>query len=247
MMKARKASTLCALLGLTVSSAAQGQTASFHNSDVLPITATLLDGVRTGLDTEIRLRKEFQQLLASYKTREQYGACTAEVAMAEEGQKIMGQIATLPDNVTPAEFQRLMEKMDAEMKALLKQRCGADVDVDWPIGKRSTKLEEIEAQAAAAVNPSADLPVPELDGESPEDAGDNELPRAGISVRAYQILKERIVPFCMAYEDGLIKLDGNPVQIPGSGRNIYWVFTAQEAAYIAPRCKELMALLAELL
>ena len=247
MMNAKKASTLCALLGVTVSSAAQGQTASFHNSEILPITATLLDGFRTGLDTEIRLRKGFQQLVASYKTPEQYAACQGEVAMTEEGQKIMLQFANLPDNVTPAEFQRVMEKMDVEMKALIKQRCGADVNVDWPSGKRAAKLEEIEARAAAAVDPSADDPGPEPDGESPGDPGASELPDAAISVRAYQLLKERIVPFCEAYEQGLIKIDGNPVSIPGSGRNIYWVFTAQEAAAIAPRCKELMVLLAELL
>ena len=247
MMKARRASTLCALLGLAISSAAQGQTASFHDSEVLPITGTLLDGFRTGLDAEIKLRKEFQQLLASYKTREQYAACTGEVAMTEDGQKIMGQLGNLPTNATAEDMQRLMEKMDAEMKALLKQRCGADVDVDWPIGKRAGKLEEIEARAAAAVDPSADAPMPGPEFQRPEDSGDTELPGAAISVRAYQILKERVVPFCNAYEQGLIKLDGNPVSIPGSGRNIYWVFTAQEAAAIAPRCKELMALLAELL
>jgi hypothetical protein len=263
-------SMLCALFVLTVSAGAEAQgigglikkkvedvkkgdqpdarseqqKSSFHNADVLPITKTMLDGLKVGITTEIRLRREFRQMLVtSYKTPDQYNACVGEVGMSPEGQKILNLMSTLKDPITPADIQRVTEKMDTDMKALVKQKCGGDVNFDWPMGKRATKLEEIEAQAAAAVNPSSEEPVPDLDGSS-ENSG---AYAAEISVHAYQVLKERIVPFCMAYEKGTIKIDGKPVAIPGSGRNIYWLFTAEEAAYLAPRCKELMALLEQLL
>jgi len=226
--------------------AADAQDPAIHTTDVLPITSTLLDGFMTGLNTEIRLRKEFQQVLASFKTPEQYKSCSTETAMSEEGQKILGQLGNLPDSVTAADIQRVMEKMDVEMKALLKKRCGDDVGIEWPNGKRAEKLEEIEAKAAAAVDPSKE-PNPELDNGPSDASVISETAAAGINVRAYQILKERLIAFCAQWELGNIKLNGQPVSFPGSGSKIYWVYTAQEAALIAAHCKQFMAALEQLL
>jgi hypothetical protein len=236
---------LCALVALlfpSVVEAQEQQRSSLHNT--LHITNTLLDGLKVGVNTELRLRKEFQQLLASYKTPEQYDACQAEVGMSEEGQKIMSQMTTLKDPVKPEDLQRVIEKMDVEMKALLKNKCGDDIRFVWPEGKQSEKLAEIEVKAAEAVDPSAEPPGPDLDGSS---VGAGEPFAAGIDIWSYRVLKERIPPFCIAYEKGAIKLDGNPVSIPGHGTRVFWVYSAQEAAFLAPRCKEFMALLEQLL
>lgn len=245
-MRAKAAGSVsCALLALLFSSAGEAQeqqTSPLHNT--LHITNTLLDGLKVGLNTEIRLREEFEQLLASYKTTEQYDACAAEVGMSEEGQKILNLMTTLKDPIKPEDLLRVTERMDVEMKALLKKKCGEDVRFVWPEGKRAEKLAEIEVHAADAVDPSAEPPVPQLDGPS-VDAGETFV--AGIDIWSYQVLKERIPPFCLAYQNGIIKIDGNPVSIPGSGTRVYWLYTAEEAAYLAPRCKEFMALLEQLL
>jgi hypothetical protein len=214
-----------------------------QDPDVLPMTDAVVTSFAAGLRTEIALRDEFRKVLATYKTREQYNKCTSELAMTEEGQKIVLQFANLPDNATSADIQRITEKMNVEMNALMKKHCGTHVDEEWPGPKRSAKLQEIEAKAAAEVK-AGEEPDASLDGDVEETWAET---AARASVRQYQILKERVVPFCKEYEKGTIKLDGKPVKFPGSGNNMYWVYTAEEAAALAKRCKELMALLEQLM
>jgi hypothetical protein len=218
---------------------ADAQTPSIHGGDVLPITSTLLVGFKRGLDTELELRKEFLQVLSAYKTPQQYRACTSETAMTEEAQKILGIFANLPENATAADVQRATEKMGAEMNALVKKRCGGDVNADWPPNKRREKLTEIEAKAAAAVDPAA-IPTPDLNDEPAETPGDMHPTAAGVTPRQYGMLKERVARFCMEMDKGNIKLDGKTVTFAGSGTNINWVYTASEAEELWKKCKEVM-------
>jgi hypothetical protein len=55
--------------------------------------------------------------------------------------------------------------------------------------------------------------------------------------RQYPILKERVVPFCRAAATAPASGD---VRLPGSGTNVYWVYSAAEAAALRDRCGALM-------
>lgn len=62
--------------------------------------------------------------------------------------------------------------------------------------------------------------------------------KVGLDQTRYALLKERITPFCAF--DAAARGNGD-VRIPGSGSGVYFVYEANEAALLAPRCSQLLA------
>ncbi len=56
--------------------------------------------------------------------------------------------------------------------------------------------------------------------------------------RQLAVIEERLIPFCRASAQAAG--DGD-VRLPGSGSNVFWVYTAAEAAALRERCGALMA------
>jgi hypothetical protein len=215
--------------------AAPQQSELGNNPDVLEITEPVLEGFVRGLHTEISLRKEFRAELAKYPTPQEYQKCQTNAATSEEGQKIAAQLMNLPDNATPEQSQKAMQKMTADLGALTKKKCPLD-PADWPQGRRQARLDSIRVQAAASAV---------IEGSSPRDADGweneggpsdvssplSEPVAAGMTVRQYEILLERIQRFCTMVKSAANDNKGGSggVKIPGTGKNIFWVFTAAEA------------------
>jgi hypothetical protein len=70
----------------------------------------------------------------------------------------------------------------------------------------------------------------------PAEAG---LKAGGFNATQYAMLKERIPPLC-----GIAKAaDDGELRIPGEGKDIYWVYSADEVAAVVPRCDAFMTAL----
>ncbi|HKP74980.1 MAG TPA: hypothetical protein VJT67_05520, partial [Longimicrobiaceae bacterium] len=68
------------------------------------------------------------------------------------------------------------------------------------------------------------------------------LTAGGFNPREYGMIKERVVPFCRAAANAASEGD---VRLPGSGHNVFWVYTPAEAAALRVRCGALMQALAQ--
>lgn len=188
---------------------------------LLEITAAVGEDLQAALRLELERRNEFRKELAAYKTPEAYDDCKRQVESSPEAQKIMmAHLGNVPEGASSEEMQRVVQKMEEEKNAMVKRKCGANIDEEWPGAKRDARVAAIEREA----------------GSRFEEAN------------AYALLKERVPPFCKAYEAGEITIEpGKPVSIPGWGKGNYWVYSAEEAEFLAKNCKELMALLEALI
>ncbi|HEX6040336.1 hypothetical protein [Longimicrobium sp.] len=79
--------------------------------------------------------------------------------------------------------------------------------------------------------------------EAPEHALQAGLAAGGFSAREYALIKERVVPFCEASAAGAVQ---GEVRLPGDGINVFWVYTAAETAALRERCPTLLRELAEI-
>lgn len=255
-MKARMAGpVLCAIAALCLPADAFAQTRAatgdqvkraFENDDVIPITKTLLAGLKKGLAREIALRREFRQELARYRTPEQYRECESQQAMTPEGQKVLELMMRLPPNATAAEIQRVSEKMNEELRALTRKNCGGDILEDWPESRRAEKRKAITAQAAAAVDPGADPPWPAPDRGPAVKVGSASR---GILEQQYEILKERLLAYCRII--GPVVILGisaveTDLAAPGQGENVFWVYLKSELSEIGDSCEDFLPLLEDL-
>jgi hypothetical protein len=220
------------------------------NERVVELTEPVVRGLLTGLDREIALLTEFRDLLETYKTSEEYDVCQRQVAMSPESQKIVMQIANLPTNSTMEQVQRVTEKMNTDINALLKRRCGDNIDEEWPPGKRMERVKEIHQQAAAAAGlllPGTPPPPPRRGGPWIDDATTETVQASG-STAPYDIALERIDAYCK-YKKKSPSMFPMP---PGynlaisasiidpfnaSLRNHYYSYTPAEMAAIEPMCE----------
>jgi len=167
------------------------------------------------MDAERAQQDEFRKELAKYPTPEQYSECQSRAGTSAEGQKIASVLVNLPENSSAEDAQRAMAKMSADMEALLKRACPLDPN-DWNDYKRNERLVAIHAKASAA-----------FDTISASGGGSA---AEGVTQRS-DVMIERIVRYCEAKKEGL-DVSGGPdgLKFPGDGRNIYWVYTAEELA-----------------
>jgi hypothetical protein len=227
---------------------------ALRDPDVVPINEETLGHFRRGLDVEIAERAALTKFLAGIKTREQYRACTTNLALSPEGQKIAMRMSELPENATPAQMQAVITKMNEEMNALALTRCGED-PVKYLGNWRAERLREIEAKAAAAAGPPADSDLESWSAFQPtgpaaeQAALDPPVARttlvlAGMTPRQYALYKERVIAFCQAIQNGW-KPPATPiVTMPGTG-NGKWVFTQDEVQDLLKHCQTLMQLLTQ--
>lgn len=215
--------------------------------DVIEITAAGMRGLHNGLDTEIRLLTEWAALLETYKPHEEYQRCEGGLAASPEGMAIMLPMANLPDSVSAEEMQRLIEKINKEMNALKREKCGPSIAEEWPQPKRTEKLQEIGRRAAAEAGPVTAPDPPSPGGPAAaDDAPAVPRQQQGLSFQAYIIFKERVNAYC-AFK----KLKGASMPVtPGDGYNLsfeasalgggtskaMWIFTAQEVLEMDPEC-----------
>lgn len=73
--------------------------------------------------------------------------------------------------------------------------------------------------------------------EAPAHAEAAAIAAGGFGAREYAMIKERVVPFCRA---SLATGGTGEVRLPGQGTNIFWMYTANEAAALRERCATLM-------
>lgn len=224
------------------------------SGDALIITPAMLERLTRGMDAELAMQKDFEKELARYPTLSQYEDCKAKVAMSPEGQKVMNAMSTVPENATPEQFQAIMVKMGADMEALTKKGCPLDPH-DWNDYKRSERMREIRgkaAQRARLAKPVASSPTSQ---ETPrlalrfEVAPDEPWSWAaadtiadtlvtitgepGLSEHEYSVMIERLVKFCEIRKSVDTKPKSGGLQYPGTGRNIFWVWTEEELRTLA--------------
>lgn len=216
--------------------------------DVLEITEAAMKGFMIGLETEYRLLTEFAALLDTYKSPEDFQQCKTELPSSPEAMEIMARMGNMSANATDDDIRRAIEKMNEDMVALQKQKCGGDVTEDWPNTKRDEKLREIGVKAAAAAIPVRPPEPRPTGGPSPLDDESYIAyqQQQGMTFQQYIIFKERVNAYC-AYK----KLKGdNMLVTPGDGwnlsfsakaldakaGNVSWVFTADEIKVMDDHC-----------
>jgi hypothetical protein len=126
-------------------------TPASRDPNVVEVNDAVLTALENSLQTEIRLREEFRKELAALKTPEQYNACTAEVYLSPEGQKISMRVVEVVENATQAQMQAVAAQVSKDIEALTLKTCGPDVrqfNDSW----RAKRLSEIQSQAAGAAS-----------------------------------------------------------------------------------------------
>ncbi|HEU0053245.1 MAG TPA: hypothetical protein VFQ39_08705 [Longimicrobium sp.] len=125
--------------------------------------------------------------------------------------------------VQSAEGQAMYEKLNAASS-------GSDPS-------RMTALaEEIKGAMEKACGPDPSERQ-RIQNDAPAHAQEAAVAAGEFNARQYAVLKERVVPFC---RNAAAAEAGGDVQLPGSGRNVFWVYTAAEAEALRGRCAALM-------
>jgi hypothetical protein len=211
--------------------------------DIVPITGESTARFRTALGTEARLRGELRAQLASVKSQEEYNACSGELIMSPEAQKISMRLADMPANASAADLQKLMMKTNADLEALVTKRCGPNPS-QWNPGKVSQRLQEIEGEASDALAPPG-AAVPDLEASAERRAGPSAhaaepwQAEAHPYRRKYALLKERWIPFCGALTEAALKGDGKYRTVKGVGSGVY-VYSSSEAEVMTASCAAVM-------
>jgi hypothetical protein len=164
----------------------------------IEITDALLEDFSTGLRTEFRLWEELLQALSAYKSSEEYQVCSRQVANSPEWLKILMAVK-IPPLAPSEELERIEKKLNAESNALVRQKCGADIEKDWPMSKRRERAAEIEAAGAAAFDAARAARATRPGGPAAWEASWTEAPSD-----LYYALKDKILSFCEAWRQGWI-------------------------------------------
>lgn len=196
-------------------------------TDRLEMTEPVLDGFIAGLGTEISLRKEFRAELAKLPTKDQYNQCLSKLVTSPEYQKIQLSLGNLPENATAAQLSAVMKKQQDDTEALLKKTCPVNPE-DFSDYKKQQRLTEIKTKAAKVAN---------LAGSTKDDAAQTTV---------YDATDELVLALCKALPGAnLADVRVNGLKHPGTGNNIYWLFTAVEVRAGEKKCGIIMPLIEE--
>lgn len=186
------------------------------------VTAERLTQFQHGMEAEVAEREKGRKFLATLKSKEEYNACQQKVAASPEAQKVMMMVGDVPENATMEDMQKVTEKMNTQIAALLRKHCGEDPS--------KYSADQFVRSAIAKGSDTAAL-------------GDD---------LAYHAWKEWVVEFCRYieklkdqpdYEQKLAKIKDEGLRIPGQGTGIYFVYSATEANLLLERCEHLMPLI----
>ncbi len=182
----------------------------------LEITPEVLDKVEKGLAAEAADRKAAAPELAKILSREDYQKCAQQVSQTPEGKKAYDAFATGTKG-NEHEAMAAYRAYAKRVEELVRPRCG-------PSGSEAEDLRR-------------DL------RNRPEKTG---LAASGLTEYQYNILKERIVPFCSLPEAPAPAATGE-TRLPASQGNsgsMAFVYAPGEIQTLRPRCAKLMAGLA---
>ena len=211
-----------------------------------------------GLQVEIDGRNAFLKAASALKTPEEYSACVSSTQSSPEAIQLKTTIAnSLPDNATTEQMMNMISRTGAEMEALTARRCGAD-PARFYGSARTTAFEKAEQDGANEFGKvfgsdsfdSPELPDAAMRGHGPFASGEAPATVASIdpatALQRYRFMKEWPPPFCGLPGSTQQNAGGTGIHVPGSGTNISYVYTAQEAAALGPACDNLMKLLGKL-
>jgi hypothetical protein len=188
-----------------------------------PVTPELLDRFQAAMEIELAEREKAKKILAAYKSQEEFNKCRMDFMQSPEGLKLAERMTTFNENATAEEMQKVMTEVGAEVEKQIAAKCGPD-----PMS-RYTRENALMRDALAKGS----------DAFVKDD-------------QAYYLWKEWVLPFCKYLEElkkqpdadaKIAKIKDEGLRIPGSGKGIYYVYTASEATELLERCDELVPLI----
>ena len=178
-----------------------------------PLSPSVIDQLLKGMAEERAQRDAIKTQLKSLKTAEQFKACEEGALASPEGQKLYQRMMDT-DGKSQQEIQAIMAKIPLDLEALITKTCGPDPSKFDDYWKEG-KLREAEQKGAE---------------------------KSGFDKECYDLLKERVLPFCKAPAALRTSATVGGVKIPGVGKGEYG-YTAEEAKALNPRCAELVTAL----
>lgn len=180
------------------------------NAHVLEITPGVLDRLEKALAAESVTREENDRRVGKVLDAEEYERCRQRVAMSPKTQEIMEEhLQVLGDETsTQQQRERAMQEMATRLEALTEPECGLEPN----------KAEKLRSELAPRVTAAA---------EEASGLGDLQL----------SILKERILPFCVAPEAAAA---AGELRLPGETNTAFYVYSPTEVEALQPRCGGLL-------
>lgn len=180
------------------------------------------------LELTAKVAECFERALATENAElEAFRQWAATVKSEEEHQACQLQAMMSPEG----------QKLTAEYTASLEGKEGQALLAAMQV--HSQKLEAL-VDKACGPRPSA---LEQRRRDAQKAAGEKARAECGYTERQYAVLKERLVPICGT--PALAGADG-AVRIPGSGTNIFWVYSAAEVEVLKQRCGSLQAAMKKL-
>jgi hypothetical protein len=189
-----------------------GPMTSKFDKDCGPVTPEAVENFLKGLQAERAGQQEFDRKAAATKPDAEVRACRDREQIGPEGLSIIKR-GLEGGNLTGADVMKIMEKNRQELESFLVKRCGV------PASKYdlSEKTRDFDAAHAAGAK------------------------TAGLTEHCYDKLKEFATAFCQGLTPAQQKAASEQgIKVPGSGTDVFWVFTADEAKAFFPRCGDLM-------
>jgi hypothetical protein len=180
------------------------------------VSGDAMDRLLKGMEAERAAREAALKDFASMKSPAEYQACQAGLAMSPEGQKVFEAMTSMPENASAADAQNAMAKFASDMQALLQKQCGPDPGNTR--GEFTRRYEDAKNVGSKTAN----------------------------MTECYAKMEEHAFSFCQLSESEQAKAQNAGLKAPGTGTNVFWVFTAAEAKAYKPRCERLVSLMAAL-
>lgn len=178
----------------------------------LLITDAMLARVARGLDAEHALIKDYEKELTKYPTPAQFQACQVKAASTPEGQRLMNPGNFIKEGMKPDQLQAAMMRMSTESDAYYKKACPLKPVTDY---EKSERMRQIRTKAAS------------MDGDSVKILG-----TGGLSELDFGEMIERILYYCSLKTRMDVKPRPGGLKTPGTGKDIYWVYTESELVYL---------------
>ena len=188
----------------------EGPIKSEFEKEVGPVTPTSIDNYYRGLQVEIAGRQAYDRKLAGTRPDSEVDACRRNETITPEGIAIIQR--GLANGGTTDYVMKQMEKNREDLETHLIKKCGLRRS---PI--EQDQYKEYEAAIQAGMN------------------------AAGVSRNSYGKLQEFVLAFCKGLTPAQQKAATEKgIKVPGHGSGVFWVFTADEAKAMFPRCGELL-------
>ena len=175
-----------------------------------PITPEAIDNFYRGLQAEAAGREAYDRKLAVTKPDEDVNQCRGKETISPEGMALIQR--GLMNGGTTDYVQKQLEKNREDLEKHLLQKCG--------VGR--SKIEQDRSKEYDAARKAG-------------------IGASGLSDECYDKLKEFALAFCKGLSPAQQKLATEQgIKVPGQGSGIFWVFTADEAKAMFPRCGDLV-------